>query len=159
MRFPDKSLYKVYSMIFAWFCLGDLASMILHDSETLLFYKTLTAFDQAGAMTYAFALFRAVINVICLIPLIHYAFNATSNLSRIFQLLLGLRVITEVMGHCYDWLFLRSLWHAAPLEAWILILFYTAFFFPSYRAHFIQAFIRPRTPGSSQGTFPGLHLR
>jgi len=151
MRFPDKSPYKVYSIIFAWFCMGDLASLLLKDSGATVFYHALSAFDMAGAQTYALALLRGITNMICLFPLFLYAFNKRSDLSVFFRILFGLRIIMDIMGHSYDWLFLQSIRQASTLEMSILVIFYGAFFIPSYRAHYILAFKSPERPDKIAG--------
>lgn len=136
MQWTKGLAHKIYFVVFAWFCLGELAGLFTAESDTFLYYNILGTLHSGGSTAYHFAILRAVTNTLCLAPLFCVAFNKQINaLNWLFKPLLIVRVVADIIGHNYEWLFMKSMAHEAGLAGFIPLGIYIAFILPSYQAH------------------------
>jgi len=140
MKLPQNLTYKIYFLLFGWLCLGEFATLITPQADAFIYYNTLKILYPSASIFYILAIFRAVINLICLFPLFTYAFNKNIRWPWLLKLLLILRIIADISGHNYEWLFLKSLFYSSSvILPFASIGLYIAIYFLSYKAHFICA--------------------
>lgn len=140
MRLPQRIFEKSYFFLFAWLCFGELLALLTPGQEAFIYYHSLMAFIPSAGLFYDLALGRALINLVCLLPLFLYSFSVKRDWTWFFRPLLIVRVVADIAGHNYEWQFLKALYHTGtylPLAAFSV---WVGLTFLSYKAHFICAF-------------------
>ena len=126
---------------------GTAVSNLWPDSPVYTYYHVLAAFHPRYNLTYCLHIASVFINLVNLIPFYCYVFRKTSSLMGFWRFMFVVRIISEVVGHDYEYKLIRSLFFSNTLLALATLLLYTLILVPSYFAVFQFTFYRPKVPG------------
>ena len=140
MKMPRKIIWKFYVAIFSTMALANLISLLYPQSDPFVFYHILITWAQFYAIYYYLAILKCGLTLLCLFPLLRFAFDRRPVGLRFWQWILFARLTTEIFGNFYEWTFVKSAYHMtlgyglSVTGALLLPLL------PSYIAHYIYAF-------------------
>jgi hypothetical protein len=141
MKLPNNLGLKAYIILFFIFALGDLTSLTSPDGGTSLYYNTLLRFHHPAIIWYILAILDALLGCLTVIPMALRAFNKPPIWIHLFQILFILRIFTTFLGHNYEYIVLKSALIGTPIIGWLTLGIWAMFAFPSFKEHFIYAFI------------------
>jgi hypothetical protein len=142
MKLPTNLGLKIYLILFGLFSFSELIALSTTESAAYIYYNTLLTFHPPAGTWYVLAIVNAVISCACMIPLFRRAFSLPRLWIKSFQWLFWMRLGSTVLGNNYEFVTLRSCLIGTPLIAYILIVVWLLFFFPSFKEHYIYAFKR-----------------
>lgn len=145
MKILNKLGYKTYFLIFGWLCFGELGILLNSSSDVFIYYRVLQSFYPPSAILYVLALLRAIVNIICLIPLYGFAFSKPIPWIKPLKILLFVRVLLDLVGHNYEWLSVKSLFYIKPFLPVCALAVWVGINFVSYKAHCSILFQTNRT--------------
>jgi hypothetical protein len=143
MKLPERLGFKLYFLFFTWVCLGELVALILPEAENYIYYHTLQALLPTTVMFYHYALLRVLVDLICLVPLLAYAFKWKPMAGWFWRPLFLTRIATDLIGHNYELQTFKSAFYGDRGVFIATLIVYGLFLVPSYYAHYAYAF--PKT--------------
>jgi hypothetical protein len=152
MQWVRKIPYKIYFFLFSWLSFGELGSLLSPDADPFIYYHTITAFYPNSWLIYSLAIVRAVINILCLVPLFIYAFEKKRHWVLFFKVLCTLRIIADIMGHNFELQFLKATTHTGMILPLAAIVAWFGLSFLSYKAHFFCCYSHKHQRASHSNT-------
>jgi len=137
-------IWKFYFVFFSLIIARKAAGFFMPGTNTHDYYKILTAFASYFEPLYWTNAVTVILNLACLVPLFLFAYRIHFLPSRVWQYLLGARLIFDILGHSYEYMVIRSFFYSSPwigMEAVSAAIFLVA---PSYWACFQYAFRRKK---------------
>ena len=130
-------VWKFYFLIFCLICFLKLVELFSPQATLYTFYHILIAFDPSNSVSYIFSILAALITCLCAVPVYCFAFEKYTFNKTFFHWLFFLRIIMDIAGHQYEWLFVQSFFR----ESWWLGLSCLGVIvlpiLPSYIAHYL----------------------
>jgi hypothetical protein len=140
MKFPRKLIWKIYLLIFSTIMTANFLWLFYPEAEPYIFYHVLIAWTKFYNVHYSLAILKAIIALVCLIPLCCFAFDRTSRIPRFWQWMLVVRVATEIFGSFYEYVFIKASFHMVLGYGLTTLGVYLLPLLPSYIAHYLYAF-------------------
>ena len=102
-----KLFWKFYSFVFYIIVLNNALQLLNKDSLIEIYYHTTIVFSPWHIIPYLLNILNALINAIVCIFVLGYAFDL-KGLSRAPQLLFYARLLSDSIGHSYEWQIILS---------------------------------------------------
>jgi hypothetical protein len=140
MKKERRIIWKIYALVFSTVTLANFLWLVYPEAEPYIFYHILMAWTKFYAVHYYLAVFKCLIALVCLVPLFAFSFNRQSRSPQIWQWLFVIRIVSDVVGSFYEYLFVKSSYHMVlgygltTTGAMLLPVL------PSYIAHYLYAF-------------------
>ena len=134
--------WKIYSLLFFFLALANIASIFSSESILYSYYHTLIAFNRQYFIAYYLNVASALMSFFSLAPLVLFTFRIRFLNKHFWQWLFYARVIFDLTGHAYEVKFVKSLFYSNFWPAVLSIVLFIATMIPSYIAHFQYAFRR-----------------
>lgn len=142
MKKRNKIIWKFYTLIFCVVASANLIWLLYPESEPYIFYHILMTWTHFFIPHYFLAILKSCITIVCLYPLIAYAFNKESKNLHFWQWMLVFRILLETVGNYYEFVFVKSSYHMIlgyGLSVTGAVLLPVL---PAYIAHYLYAFAR-----------------
>lgn len=140
MKIPKRFGLKIYVFVFAWLALGGLTALTSPESDAYMYYHVAMAFHKQSQWLYIGALISAGTTLLCVIPVFLQAFCIERFPRWPFKLLLFVRIMADIIGHNYEWQFIKSILINQQVPGIALIILIIVMIYPSYYGHMAYAF-------------------
>ena len=133
-------LWLVYYLCYVSYAAGNAAAFFSPRSPSFLYYHFLIAYDLRYLVPYCLNVLSVIFTVFTILPLVlriikYQVFSAGFWRSMFFA-----RLTFDLIGHSYDYKFVKSLFYQDLYAPLYLLLAVILFLLPSYMAFFIYAF-------------------
>ena len=129
--------YLVFFCILSW---GNLGLLFSAESEPYIFYHILGAFHKPTFIFYGLNLCEALLSISAVVPLFLFICNRRLLPIRFWRWHFFLRLIFDLTGRYYEFVFLKSLLYDELHLGLAFIAAQVFLLFPSYLLHFKYAF-------------------
>ena len=140
MKKPLKLIWKIYFLIFSTIMVANFVWLLYPEADPYIFYHVLLTWSPRYALHYYFAVLKCVVALICLLPLFGFAFNRDSRRPHFWQWMFVIRLITEVYGNFYEYMFIKSSYHMVLGYGLTTTGVFILPLIPSFAAHYLYAF-------------------
>ena len=120
----------------AWLSLGQVLSLMAPDQDIYIYYHVIKTFFPIAAIHYYLALISSLLTLLALYPLFAYAFHGKQRALWLFGPLFFIRFFADILGHNYEFLFLKSHFTNELTHGLIFLTFAILLILPSYYAHY-----------------------
>ncbi len=134
-------IIKSYLYVFIFLSLGNLTNFIYPWSDVNAFHQILMGFNPSYVLSYVASFSSALINVFSAVPIFLYIYQRHLFNAAFWQKIFAARIVLELLGHQYDYYFLKSLFYFDDTHIGLQItLFVVLSVAPSYLLAYRQAF-------------------
>jgi len=144
MSKTQRFVWELYFLVVLLFNFRTSYNFFDPHSDVYLYFQIFTAFDPTFQVIYLFNFFQIVLNLIHLLPLALFIYGKRLFPVFIWQVLFGLKVVFDIIGHTFEMKILSALWHDDPLMGAGVFISSTAIYIPAYVAVFTYAFLQNR---------------
>ena len=137
-----KWFWEVCFILYAVLTIRRAVEFFSPHSEIFFYYYFLCAFDHHYLFIYVLNLLQIIFNLWHCLPMGFYTYDIFWLRPKVWQYLLMMKIVFDVMGNSYDKQLLLSLYHSDPKIALTVFLQGFIFQIPAYIACYRYAFRR-----------------
>jgi hypothetical protein len=137
---PRKIIWKIYFIVFSATTLANFLWTLYPETEPYVFYHILIAWTPFYKIHYGLAVFKCLMDILCLIPFYRFAFNLPIVRAEFWQWMFVVRLLSDVFGNFYEFVFIKSSYHMVLGYGLVTTGAFILPLVPAYIAHYLYAF-------------------